>query len=69
MLERSVAGVNRFRDANPDKKVVDIHYADLARDPIGAHPSEYGLDAGEIAERFRPYVERYGIPLETGGGA
>jgi Sulfotransferase family len=102
MFERSVDGVNRFRDANPDKKIVDINYADLSRDPLGtmrrvyaecgeelggealaamtAHveshkkgrfgkhgydPSEYGLNAGEIAERFRPYVERYDIPLET----
>jgi hypothetical protein len=105
MLERSVAGVNRFRDANPRAKIVDVHYADLNRDPLGtlrhvyaqfgeelrgealaamtAHleshkkgrfgkhgyaPENYGLNAGEIAERFRPYVERYGIPLETGPG-
>ncbi len=27
--------------------------------------SEYGLDAGAIAERFRPYVERYDIPAEA----
>jgi hypothetical protein len=102
MFERSIEGVNRFRDANPDKKIVDIHYADLARDPLatmrrvytecgeeldgealaamtahveshkkgrfgkhGYDPTEYGLNAGEIAERFRPYVERYDIPLET----
>jgi hypothetical protein len=105
MLARSVAAADAFRDANPEKKIVDINYADLNRDPIGtlrrvysefgetlegpalqamtAHveshqkgrfgkhgydPSEYGLDSGEIAEQFRPYVERYGIPLETGRG-
>jgi hypothetical protein len=102
MLARSIDGVNSFRDANPDKKIVDVNYADLARDPIatmkrvygefgdapteralnamtahvesrpkgrfgkhGYSPAEFGLDAGEIAERFRPYVERYDIPLET----
>ena len=102
MLERSVDGVNRFRDANPGVKIVDVHYADLNRDPLetlrrvyaefgeelqgealaamtvhveshkkgrfGKHgyaPEEYGLNPGEIAERFQPYVERYGIPLET----
>jgi hypothetical protein len=101
MLERSVDAVNRFRDANPGKKIVDVHYADLSRDPLAtmrrvyaelgeelegaalaamtahveAHQKgrfgkhgyaleEYGLLPGEIAERFRPYVERYGIPLE-----
>lgn len=31
----------------------------------GYDPAEFGLDAGEIAERFRGYVERYDIPLET----
>ncbi len=102
MLARSIDGINSFRDANPDKKIVDVNYADLARDPIatmkrvygefgdapteqalkamtdhvesrpkgrfGTHgysPAEFGLNAGEIAERFRPYVERYDIPLET----
>lgn len=103
MLARSIDGMNNFRDANPHINIVDVHYADLARDPLGtmrrvyagigediegqpiqamtAHveshpkhrfgrhgydPREYGLDAGAIAERFRPYVERYGIELETG---
>ena len=28
---------------------------------------EYGLDGPALAERFRPYVERYGIPLESLG--
>jgi hypothetical protein len=101
MLARSIDAVNTFRDANPDKKIVDVHYAELASDPIatmrhvyaafgedldgqalaamtahieshpkgrfgkhGYDPSEFGLDAGSIAERFRPYVERYDIPLE-----
>jgi hypothetical protein len=102
MLARSVSAVDAFRDTNPNKKIVDIQYADLARDPIatirrvyaefgeelegealramtahveshpkgrfgrhGYDPAEYGLDAGELAERFRAYVERYDIPLET----
>jgi hypothetical protein len=102
MLARSIDGINAFRDANPGKKVVDVNYADLARDPVatmrrvyaafgeelsgqalrameahvaskpkgrfgrhGYNPKEFGLNAGEIAERFRPYVERYGVPLEA----
>ncbi|MDB5396264.1 MAG: hypothetical protein JWM91_3770 [Rhodospirillales bacterium] len=102
MLARSIDKVNAFRDANPTKKIVDVHYAELAGDPIatmrrvygafgeelegqalgamnahieshpkgrfgkhGYDPAEFGLDAGEIAERFRSYVERYDIPLET----
>jgi hypothetical protein len=27
--------------------------------------AEYGLDGGALGERFLPYVERYGIPLES----
>jgi Sulfotransferase family len=102
MLARSVAKVDAFRDANPRQQIVDVHYADLVRDPLatmrrvygafgddldgqafaamaahieshpkgrfgrhGYDPEEFGLDAGAIAERFRPYVERYDIPLET----
>jgi len=102
MLVRSVEGVERFRAARPDVKIADVHYADLARDPLGtmhgvyetfgatlegpalaamtAHveshkkhrfgkhgynPAEYGLNADAIRERFKPYIDRYGIPLET----
>jgi hypothetical protein len=102
MLAASVDGLNTFRDANPDVPIVDVHYADLARDPLAtmqrvyesfgdelvgpahdamrahveSHPkgrfghhgydlTEFGLDGEALAERFRPYVERYGIPLES----
>jgi hypothetical protein len=102
MLIRSIAKVDEFRDANPGKKIVDVHYADLVSDPIGtmrrvyasfgdelegqalgamtAHieshpkgrfgkhgynPEEFGLDAATIRDRFRSYIERYDIPLET----
>jgi hypothetical protein len=27
--------------------------------------AEFGLDGGALAERFRPYVDRYGLPLES----
>jgi Sulfotransferase family len=101
MLERSVASVDAFRAAHPDRRICDVHYADLVRDPLGtmrsvyaafgdefsgqalgamtqhveSHPkgkfgrhaydlAEFGLDAGAIRDRFRHYVERYGIPLE-----
>ncbi|HEX4507578.1 MAG TPA: sulfotransferase [Alphaproteobacteria bacterium] len=105
MLERSIDGLNRFRDANPDVKIVDVHYADLNRDPLGTigriyaafgealegealaamtrrletrqknrfgqHGytlEDYGLTSGALLERFRPYIERYGIPLEMTNG-
>ena len=101
ILANSIASVNAFRDANPGRRIVDVHYADLVRDTLGtmrrvyaafgeeldgpalaamtdhiaSHPKgrfgrhaynleEFGLDGAAIAERFRPYVERYDIPLE-----
>jgi hypothetical protein len=102
MLARSVAAVEAFRAANPHVQIVDVHYADLVRDPLAtlrrvygafgeeldgpalaamtahiqSHPQgrfgrhrydlrAYGLDGGAIAERFRGYVQRYDIPLES----
>jgi hypothetical protein len=101
ILAQSIARVDTFRKANPEHRIIDVHYADLVRDPLGtmrrvyaawgdeldaralgamtdhiaSHPKgrfgrhaydlkEFGLDAALIAERFRPYVERYGVPLE-----
>jgi hypothetical protein len=106
LLAKSIARVDAFRDANPARRIVDVHYADLVRDPLGtmrrvyaafgeeldapalgamtqhiaSHPKgrfgrhaydlgEFGLDAAMIAERFRPYVERYDVPLEHAAGA
>jgi hypothetical protein len=103
MLARSIEGVDAFRAAHPEVKIVDVQYTELAADPIatmrrvyasfgdhltdqalaamtahvdshpkgrfgrhGYDPAEYGLDANALAERFRPYVERYDIPLEMG---
>jgi hypothetical protein len=102
MLARSIAAADAFRDANPGRQIVDVHYSDLSRDPIGTmrriyksfgeelegpalaameghmashpkgrfgrhghDPEAFGLNAGEIRERFKPYVERYGITLES----
>ncbi|MEX2255290.1 MAG: sulfotransferase [Acidimicrobiia bacterium] len=101
MLEESVTRIDAFRAAHPDHPVIDVHYADLVRDPLatvgaiygacgaelgeraysaisayvaenpkgkfGTHGydlAEYGLDAGELRERFAGYVERYDIPAE-----
>jgi hypothetical protein len=102
MLARSVAALERFRETHPAARIVDVQYADLARDPLAtlrrvyaafgetlegqalhamtahvqSHPkhrfgqhrydlAEFGLDAGEIGERFRSYIQRYDIPLES----
>lgn len=101
MLEESVRRIDAFRDAHPERPVVDVHYADLVTDPVAtvrsiyaavgdeldhtaaaavaayvdAHPrgqfgahqydvAQYGLDAGELAERFSGYTDRYAVPPE-----
>ncbi len=103
LLARSIEGVEAFRAAHPQCRIVDVHYAELVRDPlatlhriyrafgdeldeaalkamndhVASHPkgrfgqhqyrlAEFGLDAGEIAERFRPYVQRYAVERELG---
>jgi hypothetical protein len=47
MLERSVEGLNRFRDANPGVKIVDVQYAEMNRDPLGAISRIYA-EFGEV---------------------
>lgn len=101
MLERSMARIEGFRAAHPERTIVDVQYADFVTDPVGtvasiyrevgdelddtgaeavaayvdAHPrgefgahrydvAEYGLDAGELAERFAAYTTRYDVPRE-----
>ncbi|HEY4333158.1 MAG TPA: sulfotransferase [Ilumatobacteraceae bacterium] len=101
MLEDSINGVNTFRAAHPDVKIHDVHYSDLAQDPLAtmsnvyaafgdelhgqaldamrahveSHPkgrfghhgydlAEFGLDGGQLRERFAGYVADYGITLE-----
>src|SRR5450755_1643598 len=41
MLARSVAAVDAFRAANPGTQIVDVHYANLVRDPIGTMRGVY----------------------------
>jgi hypothetical protein len=102
MLEESVRRIDAFRAAHPDRRIVDVQYADLVRDPVRtveglyaacgealdgtaraaitayaeAHPkdqlgvhrydlAEFGLDAGELAERFAGYIDRYDVAVES----
>ncbi|MFC3778008.1 sulfotransferase family protein [Mycolicibacterium holsaticum] len=102
MLEVSIERIEEFRRAHPERRIIDVQYADLAVDPVGtvaaiyagcgrelspaaraavcayvdAHPrgrfgahgyrlEDYGLDQGQIRERFADYVERYNVPTEA----
>jgi len=101
LLEESIARIEAFRSAHPERPICDVHYSDLVRDPVAtvdriyaklgltlddgaesaisayvdAHPkgefgvhrydlAAFGLDDGEIRERFAGYVERYDVPAE-----
>ena len=50
------AAMRRFREDNPRGKHGAHHYA----------PSDWGLDADALRERFQPYIERFDIPSERG---
>ncbi len=50
-LEESVRAIDDFRARRPDHPILDVHYADLARDPVGTARGIYdalgiGPDAG-----------------------
>ncbi len=53
MLERSVASVEAFRAAHPAKRICDVHYADLVRDPLGAMQSVYATFGDELSGQAR----------------
>jgi hypothetical protein len=102
ILEESLRRIEEFRAAHAEQPIVDVHYADLVRDPIrtvenlyaacgaeldgaardavaayvsahpknefGTHaynPAELALDAGELAERFAGYLDRYNVAVES----
>ncbi len=63
MLARAVAAVDAFRDANPGAKIVDVHYADLVRDPIATVRRVYAafdeeLD-GQALQAMSAHVESH----------
>jgi hypothetical protein len=51
-LEESIRRLDDFRSRRPEHPVLDVHYADLARDPVGTVRGVYdalGLEAGDGA--------------------
>jgi len=49
MLEDSINGVNAFRAAHPEVVIHDVHYADLARDPMATMEGIYGAFGDEMS--------------------
>ena len=60
MLEESVARVDAFRAAHPEHPIIDVHYADLVRDPVATVATLYGALGEELdpaaAEAMTAYV-------------
>jgi sulfotransferase family protein len=51
-------------------RAMDAFVADNPKGRFGAHRydlADFGLDAGQIRERFAGYIERYGVELEAEG--
>jgi hypothetical protein len=74
LVENPIATMRRVYAAFGDElegqalAAMESHIDSHPKGRFGRHgydPAEYGLNAEAIAERFRPYVERYDIPLEA----
>jgi hypothetical protein len=48
LLAQSIAKVDAFRDANPTQRIVDVHYAELVRDPLGTMHRVYAAFGEEL---------------------
>lgn len=59
VLERSVAALDGFRDANPDVPIVDVQYADLVGDPIGTMERVYGSFDDELTGQARQAMQAH----------
>ncbi len=63
LLDRSVQRIDAFRAAHPDRPIVDVQYADLIRDPVGAVASIYaahgGPDGDQLDDRSRAAMHAY----------
>jgi hypothetical protein len=49
------------------EEAMRVHIASRPQGKHGKHSygaSEFGLDAGAIMERFKPYIQKYDIALE-----
>jgi hypothetical protein len=59
MLERSVAALDAFRDANPEVPIVDVRYADLVGDPIATMERVYGAFGDELSGQARSAMQAH----------
>ena len=48
ILAQSIASVDAYRDANPARRIVDVHYAELVRDPLQTMRRVYAAFGDEL---------------------
>jgi hypothetical protein len=53
LLDTCIERIAAFRDANPTFPIVDVQYADLVRDPVGAIAGIYAAFGGELSPDAR----------------
>jgi hypothetical protein len=59
MLERSVAALDGFRDANPQVPIVDVRYADLVGYPVATMERVYGAFDDELTGQARAAMQAH----------
>jgi hypothetical protein len=59
MLGESVRRIDAFRDAHPERPIVDVQYADLVQDPSGTVASIYRACGDELDEAGAGAIAAY----------
>lgn len=59
ILETCIDRVNRFRDANPDRRIIDVQYTDLVRDPAGTVASIYAATGADLSPTAASAMEAH----------
>lgn len=63
VLEQCVTRMDAFRDARPDVEIVDVHYADLVRDPVATVTDVYarcGIEmTGDAHDAFVAHAQAH----------
>jgi len=59
MLDESIRRIDTFRDAHPERTIVDVPYADLVTDPVGTVASIYSACGDELHDAGRAAIAAY----------
>ncbi len=59
MLEQSIARIDAFRAAHPDRPIVDVQYDEFVRDPVETVASIYAAFGDTLADEAREAMDAY----------